>query len=209
MSNSNNNNYYNMMSGSGFRQEMNKDCIPGTQGFGLVDIANSQPMRNYPLFEEKTDPYCFSNSLKSIQDDTPLSRAFFSSSNVDYLQKKIQDEVFIRSSRSGQMGYRIGRQSDLQLHLIMRSIYLQNSMNLNCNIDRQLNELNQKVIDDPNVINGIIVNIEQQKHYQQTSSNLPCVMNHPENMSNAGQNTLYDAIGFADEEPIPEWIPDY
>ena len=44
-------------------------------------------------------------------------------------------------------GNRIGRQSDTELQIIMRSIYLQYSENNNCNIISQVKVLNKKVLD--------------------------------------------------------------
>ena len=62
----------------------------------------------------------------------------FSKRNIDCIQKHIQKSVLQKTN------YRIGRQSDLQLQIIMRSIYLQYSKNLDCNYAEQIRELNKK-----------------------------------------------------------------
>ena len=61
------------------------------------------------------------SSLSTIQEKTPLSRAFFSNVNVDTIQKQIRYEVWQKSNEK----YVIGEQDPTQLQIIMRSFYLQ------------------------------------------------------------------------------------
>jgi len=51
---------------------------------------------------------------------TPLNTTFFSDANIETLQQRISDQVFMMSGNK----HRIDRQSDDDLKLIMRSYYL-------------------------------------------------------------------------------------
>ena len=119
---------------------------------GRVDLTGVIPI-NYELFEGDKVSHNFQNSLKGIQDNNILSRAFFSKRNINCIQKQIQKKVLDSTN------YRIGRQSDLQLQIIMRSIYLQYSKNLNCDYTNQIRDLNIKVVNY--AVDRVIVEIEQ------------------------------------------------
>ena len=60
-------------------------------------------------------------------------------------------------------GYEIGRQDDLQVQIIQRSIYLSYSKNQYNNIDNQIDILNNKVIDE--AVKKIIPEIKQYLQY--------------------------------------------
>ena len=85
-------------------------------------------------------------------------------------------------------GYKIGRQSELQLQIIMRSLFLQFARNDPCNIKQQIIELDRKVIDYS--VDRIIVEISQYLEYKNTLNKLPVPMSHPQNLSNAGEKSL-------------------
>jgi hypothetical protein len=73
---------------------------------------------------------------------TPLNTVFFSKDNIDTLQREIQRQV---SAMSGGK-YQIGRQSDDDLRIIMRSYYLMFGRNDPSNVAGELSELNSRVI---------------------------------------------------------------
>lgn len=72
---------------------------------------------------------------------TPLNEVFFSQGNVENLQKMIQDQV---SAMSGGK-YKIDRQSDTDLRLIMRSYYLMYAQN-GPEVAKELEDLNRRVV---------------------------------------------------------------
>lgn len=72
---------------------------------------------------------------------TPLNEVFFSQGNVENLQKMIQDQV---SAMSGGK-YKIDRQSDTDLRLIMRSYYLMYGQN-GPEVAKELEDLNRRVV---------------------------------------------------------------
>ena len=145
-------------------------------------IFDDKPGISYQLYENEKNPYQFDNSLKSIQSDNVLNKTFFSQKNIDMIQNAIINEVIQKT------GYKIGRQSELQLQIIMRSLFLQFARNDPCNIKQQIIELDRKVIDYS--VDRIIVEISQYLEYKNTLNKLPVPMSHPQNLSNAGEKSL-------------------
>ena len=145
-------------------------------------IFDNKPGISYQLYENEKTPYQFDNSLKSIQSDNVLNKTFFSQKNIDMIQNAIINEVVQKT------GYKIGRQSELQLQIIMRSLFLQFARNDPCNIKKQIIELDRKVIDYS--VDRIIVEISQYLEYKNTLNKLPVPMSHPQNLSNAGEKSL-------------------
>ncbi len=76
-------------------------------------------------------------------DETTLSKAYFSQNNIQIIQNGIRAGVYKRSN--GQ--YTVAPQDCDSLKIIMRSIYLQHSVNLDHNIQGQIEDLNKMVLD--------------------------------------------------------------
>ena len=85
----------------------------------------------------------FRDALTGQWTDTLLSCTFFSGENIQILQNAIRKGVYERSN--GQ--YIIGNQSPDELKIIMRSIFLEHSNNLPCDIKYQIIKLNTLVTD--------------------------------------------------------------
>ena len=113
-------------------------------GNGRVNITNTVPTNSYPLFEQENNgnSYFNDNALKGIQLSSELSNMFFSKKNIDYLQNTIIQTIYSKYK------YKISRQSDIELKIIMRSFYLQYSRNQACNLQEQINTLNNMVLKD-------------------------------------------------------------
>ena len=150
---------------------------------GRVYFDKSPPER-FELYENEdfVNKNGFNDSLKTIQDNSILSKTFFSKRNIDCIQNKLIRKVFEKS------GHKIARQSDLQLQIIMRSIYLQYSKNLNCDIKIQIKELNKKVLDYS--LDRVITEILQFLEYKNTVTNIPSPLVHPQNLSSSGEKSL-------------------
>lgn len=73
---------------------------------------------------------------------TPLNMVFFSKSNLDLLQDKIAEHVWLMSNKK----YRIDRQSDDDIQIIMRSYYLMFGENNDARVAEELEDLNRRVI---------------------------------------------------------------
>ena len=145
-------------------------------------IFDNKPGTTYNLYENERSPYEFKNSLKSINSENVLNRTFFSQNNIDMIQNTIVNEIVKRT------GYKIARQSELQLQIIMRSIFLQYAKNNPCNIKQQIIDLDRKVIDYS--VDRIITEISQYLEYKDTINKLPTPLSHPTNLSNAGEKSL-------------------
>lgn len=76
-------------------------------------------------------------------NETPLSRAYFSDTNIQIIQNGIRAGVYRKSN--GQ--YTIGPQDCDSIKIIMRAIYLQHSINQMTNIVEQIDALNNMVLD--------------------------------------------------------------
>lgn len=98
---------------------------------------------------------------------TRVSELFFSTDNIDLLQLGIRNKILNKSNGK----YNIGRQSDDELKIIMRSIYYQHSKNLPTNINEQVKELNTYVIEWS--VPQIITNLKQDEKYRYDISTLP------------------------------------
>jgi hypothetical protein len=131
---------------------------------------------------------CFNDGINRIHTATSLSDSFFSKENVDVIQNEIIKRVYNQSS------YVISRQSDVNLQIIMRSIYLQYGKNLPCQIKEQVIELNEEVYRE--CLRIIIPNIKQTIGYRNDLNKLPPTMNRSLNVSSKGTKTLYDKVGF-------------
>lgn len=116
--------------------------------------------------------------LMGIQERTPLSALFFHSKNVDTIQAELQYRVFKKT------GIRIGRQSEKELRIVMRSVYLQESVNQSRDIREQINKLNESVLDY--CVKNAASNALQHKQYMADASTMPIPMSHP--VGTSGRN---------------------
>ena len=115
---------------------------------------------------------------------TQVHELFFSDLNVDALQRGIITLVYKESNNK----IRVGKQSNIELEIIMRSIYLQYSRNVQARVVDQVKELNQKVLDY--CVQNVLSNAHQYVSYLNDSSRLPEPMPRWKNMSSAGSRTL-------------------
>lgn len=123
---------------------------------------NFDKVENKPfnLYHHNNNSVFNKNSLQGIQEDSILSRVYFSPKNINIIQNKIIDGIFILSD--GQ--YKIGKQNEAELNIIMRSIYLQHSTNNNnCDIQKQVKILNKLVLEY--CLFNVFTNIKQYVGY--------------------------------------------
>lgn len=127
------------------------------------------------------------NNLDSISRNysgTCVSETFFSRENVDIIHQGLINFVYNKSNGK----YKIGKQSEQELSIVMRSIYLTNGKNLNFNIKEQVKELNREVIEW--CAERIIINIQQYLEYKTNVSTLKMPMDTPALTSQKGLKTL-------------------
>jgi hypothetical protein len=124
------------------------------------------------------------DELKGIQYNTPLSYAFFSADNIKSIQASIRYQVWLRSDKK----HIIGNQSEEELKVIMRSIFLQNSLNQENDIIGQVRELTGLVISY--AVKMILTEIKQFVSYNKEISAPRQIMNHSINTSIRGSRQL-------------------
>lgn len=110
---------------------------------GRVNIVTPNIENQFAMYDKipvKVD--AFQNALHGNIYNTPLSDAYFSKENIQILQNQIRFGVYNVSKQQ----HIIGEQDNDTLKIIMRSIFLQNSLNLKCDIKGQIKTLNQLVL---------------------------------------------------------------
>ena len=91
--------------------------------------------------------YLFNETYKkNINDfsyESYVSDIFFSYNNMKLIQQSIINNIYYNNNHK----YKIKKQNEKQLYIIMKSYYLEKIKNLNYNIKEQIKELNTSVID--------------------------------------------------------------
>ena len=127
-------------------------------------------------YMEHNEPMIFNNrrsySLKGIIQESPMSNLFFSDLNIDAIQMTIRFMIFTEKSK------KIGYQSENELFIIMRSIYLQhgNSVTTSDKMLVNLKTLNKMVVDYS--IKNISDQLDQYDGYLEKISSAPVPMEH-------------------------------
>lgn len=125
------------------------------------------------------------DAIKGNFNKNCLNDVFFSDDNIEALQIGMRNMV----SNATEGREVIGRQSDIELKIIMKAIYLEYGKNLNDNILDQVKDLNKKVLDY--AVPRILVQIKQYKTYVRDASSVHLPMDRSVNVSNKGSKTLY------------------
>ena len=163
---------------------MNNGRIINKNNGRVVDINNTS-FEKLPMFLGDVANNKFKyNALKGIQTPSPLSLLFFSKDNIDIIQQIIRHSVWKFSNET----HIIDRQSDTELEIIMRSIYLQHSQSLQCKLNEQIRKLNKLVTDW--AAPKIFVQIQQYIGYLHDVEHLPMPIDRPTNISNKGSKVL-------------------
>lgn len=148
---------------------------------------NLSDSSSYELFQNQNPKRCDKTRIRAfagIHEATELNQTFMSKENVDLIQQQIRLEVYRRSNNR----YLIDRQDDVNLQIIMRSIFLQYAKNNPRNIKQQIQELNRLVVKDavPKIMSGIV----GYYGYIADASRQPMPLAHPQSMNAAGRKTL-------------------
>ena len=111
---------------------------------GRVNIMGPNVSTKFSMMDKiplttKTD---YSNVLTGTFERTRLSDAYFSQKNIQIIQNALRKGVYDRSNES----ILIDEQPKDQIVTVMRSMYFQHSKNLDNNIPKQINELNNYVL---------------------------------------------------------------
>jgi hypothetical protein len=111
---------------------------------GRVKLVNNERIEIYPMSAQNDKKSDFNEeAIKGVHSNNPISQVFFSQTNIDALQEAIRYQVYVKSCKK----HVIGRQSDTELKVIMRAIYLDNARHRNYDILPEIRRLNQLVLD--------------------------------------------------------------
>ena len=112
---------------------------------GRIDIQTPNQSKLFAMYDKIPAKQCttYRGPTEGLWTDTIVSDTFFSQANIQIIQNGIRAGVYNKSN--GQ--YIIGPQDCDSLKVIMRSIFLQHSINTPENIKEQLEALNKLVLD--------------------------------------------------------------
>ena len=162
----------------------------------ILDSKCDEFMGDYGLFDTSINPKRQSNvctenytyeAVKNIHVTNALSETYFSDANLKLLQDQIRYAVYKASNKK----HVIGPQSEKELNILRRSIYLQHGEYLPPEIKPikdQIRNLNQIVVDYS--VGRIMSEIQQYVHYIYDVENMYMPIEHPVNMSTSGSRTL-------------------
>ena len=153
---------------------------------GPVKLDNQVPTQ-YKCGSQYVNKRNVKDNLKNVTTN-PLNSAFFSKENITIIQNNIRYVIWLKSNRQ----FVIAPQSETEIEIIMRSIYLQYSKNLPNNIKEQIEDLNSLV--ENHSVPNIMSNIKQYLTYKQDLTTGPQFMDHPRNVSSAGSKTLVNNL---------------
>jgi len=161
------------------------DAFNGQSKNGRVVLSDEglKDMKMYDESGEKMKNFQV-QSLYGIQETTHLNQLFFSRKNMDIIQNQIRHSVYLKTDRK----HIIDRQSDIELEIVMRSIYLQHSPNLDYKLKEQIQYLNGLVIEWS--VETIIPQVQQYLGYLKEIEYYPMPIDLPVNLSSKGTRTL-------------------
>ena len=122
---------------------------PAPKHSGFVPNMNDPALADYaarPYKLHSGDKRIFGDDrtdlIGHIHKPSPLNTIFFSESNIDNIQNQIISQVLLMSGGK----YKIDRQDDDQVKIIMRSYYLMFGKNDPNRVSEELQELNGRVV---------------------------------------------------------------
>ena len=136
---------------------------------GRVSFADGQSVAPFTMFGggeqgSRSQP---PNERMIHQKQSPVSQLYFSQRNVDALQEGIRYRVYVETNGS----LVIGRQSEVELGLVMRSVFLQDCMNGEDDIVPQVRALNTTVL--AYCVPRVLQEAKMNARYQRDVSTLP------------------------------------
>ncbi len=170
-----------------FRQ--NRTVVPQKDIFDVqnarAEVIGDVHKNSYNMVEEMNQNSKYERTvLKGNHCDNILNQLFFSQKNMNIIQNGLRYRVWENSNRK----HIIGRQSETELVIIMRAIFLQHSKNGQTNIREQIEELNEITI--TSMLPKVASNVEQYLSYLDNKDRIPDPIPRSVNVSSAGTKTL-------------------
>jgi len=119
-----------------------------------------------------------------LQAPTLLSKTYFSRENIQILQNAIRRQV----SDMTQGKHVVAKQSEVELNIVMRSVFLQYSLNRDDDIAGQIETLNEHVLKFS--VPRVHSNMQQYLQYKKDVTQLPLPLRHAPNVSIKGDKSL-------------------
>ena len=159
---------------------------PLPQSGGRVDTLNNDNFAAFDLYKEYTNPGKKSQTFESealvnIHNKNDVSTTFFSDQNLDAIQQGIRYYVWKKSCGK----YVIDRQSDNEVKVVMRSIYLNFAQHQPTDIVSQVKDLNMRVINY--CVDRVLQEIGMYMYYKQDIAKLPDPLARGEFVSSKGE----------------------
>jgi hypothetical protein len=149
---------------------------------GRVDALHGSP-DPFALYSQSSDHRGADNMAATIRmQPNALSDLYFGRTNVEALQQGMRYGVYKSTGRI------IGRQSDVELGVVMRSIYLQDSRNDARPPKDQVRELNASVL--AFCVPRIVEEVRMYEQYRRDASSLPIPLDRGELATSKGTRTL-------------------
>lgn len=139
---------------------------------GRIDLLSQAPSLQIPAYQQQNiNNQTFNTEATHGQiAPNPLADLFFSAENIDALQQGIRYRIYVETNQR----HIIGRQSDTELKIVMRSIYFQHAKHENKDLVQQVRELNGRVLEW--VVPEVLSNVLQYETYRKDASTLPMPM---------------------------------
>lgn len=148
---------------------------------GRVDLISKFPEFNVTNFQTiRNDNNNYKNEAIRFLGKNEVSDLFFSPLNINTLQDGIRYKIYKETNGK----HTIGRQSEQELKIIMRSIYLQYSTNDTSDCVGQVKKLNAFVLNW--AVPEILSNLLQYETYRKDASTLPIPMENPQLLTQKG-----------------------
>lgn len=171
-----------MVQSQNFAPAFSSQGVPSPQFNGRIDLMSPLPVMDLPQYQRPVvdnSSYAAEAIVGQI-DRNNLSDIFFSTTNINALQEGLRYRVYVETNGV----HTIGRQSDMELKIVMRSIYLQYARHDNTPIIEQVRRLNQRVLDW--IVPEVVSNVKQYVVYKKDSSTLPVPLDRAQYLSNKG-----------------------
>lgn len=152
---------------------------------GRVDLLSPLPTMNIPNYQQAavSNTNFYREAVYGQMDRSPASDLFFSMDNIEALHSGIRYRVYKETDIV------VGRQSDTELKIVMRSIFLQYFENKpNVPVIEQVRALNALVLEY--TVKDVVSNLKQYIKYRKDASTMPTPLQHPQLDTKKGSRTL-------------------
>ena len=153
---------------------------------GRIDLMSTIPTLSIPQYQPgSTNNRTFSKEATAGQlTASPLSDLFFSECNINALQDGIRYKIYVETDQK----YVIGRQSDNELKIVMRSIFYQHAKHDHRPIVDQVRELNAYVL--AWAVPEVLSNLRQYEVFKRDASTLPMPLERAQMSTTKGTKVL-------------------